>query len=162
MQLRSQSVTSDIDPDDALSNDGVLEDELEVPESEEMVFGDEIRGDLSQNVKHHAIKVAHHSDPFVTEEESARFLHSLTVLNTEHYTPAGYALMADEWDGGDYPEAEEIRVGIHTKPMSIPLPLEVWFPRALRWGRALDLLSRILHDVEGQGSASDTSQSDDD
>jgi len=59
-----------------------------------------------------------------------------SALESSSY-PAGFGLM------GEYESVESYKTGRSLKPLIIPLPYEVWFPRIVVWCRALDLLKRL-------------------
>lgn len=116
---------------------------------------DDIAADVGRNVRHEPIQVANHASPFATDQETVHFLTLLDTLDAEDYLPLEYGLAPQEWEGGRYPEAENIRMGTRGDGMTIPLPLELWYPRAVKWGRALDVLSRILDHDEQHGGVFD-------
>lgn len=55
--------------------------------------------------------------------------------------PSGFFLWPCEWDGTAYPASESIKVA--RKDVNIPLPFEVWYPRAVRWVQGLTLLALV-------------------
>lgn len=104
--------------------------------------------DQARNVHHQPISVARHRNPFQTEGERLHFFNSLRILHNQHYIPADYGLLSHEWEGDMYPEEEPIGVGARGKSQDIPLPSAIWLPRAIRWVQGLDLLTRLLEEVE--------------
>lgn len=91
----------------------------------------------SRNIRHEAAAVAKNSSPFEDEHDLYAFALAMdTVLNSETY-PVGFNL--DE----EYESFESYKTGRSAKPLTIPLPYDVWFPRIIVWCKALDLLKRF-------------------
>ncbi|KAJ7862282.1 hypothetical protein B0H14DRAFT_2349633 [Mycena olivaceomarginata] len=58
--------------------------------------------------------------------------------------PAGYGLLAEEWDDDGYPDVETLRVGRRPKKDSqilVSLAQLIWFQRARLWVQGLNVLS---------------------
>ena len=90
-----------------------------------------------RNVRHDAAEVAQSNVPFVSADEGHAFAIALgNTLSLEEY-PEGFCL-CDE-----YESSESYRTGRSSRPLVIPLPHEIWFPRILVWCKALDLLMRL-------------------
>ncbi|KAJ7488184.1 hypothetical protein FB451DRAFT_1025939, partial [Mycena latifolia] len=122
---------------------GVEED----PNDEWNDIDDWIADDQAEDVRHAAIEVPKHRSPFSPEME-AIFFDALRVVQEEEIIPEGYGLTPDELDGGVYPARESIHLGRGGKKISVPLPLDVWWPRALRWAQGLELMTRLLIEIE--------------
>lgn len=108
---------------------------------------DLIADEQASDVRHAAIEVPEHYSPFSPETE-AIFLNTLEELRTEEYLPDGYGLTPEELDGATYPVRESIHLGRGGKKISVVLPLEMWWPRAVRWAQGLELMTRILIEIE--------------
>ena len=66
----------------------------------------------------------------------------LDELATE--IPLGFGVHKDEWDDDEgYPALERIPMR-GAKYLDIALPFETWWPRAVRWARALKLMTMLL------------------
>lgn len=116
-----------------------LEEELE----------NQIQADQAQNIRHAPVKVARHESPFDDVEQEDMFLELLdAVISQPEVLPADYGVLEDEWEDEDYPETETIRTGTNGKELVVVLPRDDWFPRAVRWAQALDLLTRVLEELE--------------
>ena len=90
-----------------------------------------------RNIRHDAAEVAQSNMPFINTDEGHAFAIALdNALSSEEY-PAGFHL-SDE-----YESSESYRTGRSSRPLVIPLPHDIWFPRILVWCRALDLLMRL-------------------
>jgi hypothetical protein len=101
------------------------------------------------------VKVAKHRCPFTDAELEDYFLGLLDdVLAQSEIVPENYGIHEDEWEEEDYPEIEVIRPGTKGKELAIILPRAEWFPKAVRWAQALDLLTRVLDEL-GDNSDSD-------
>jgi len=89
------------------------------------------------NIRHDAAGVAESSMPFEDEDEVHAYTLALgTALASSEY-PAGFGL------NEEYESVESYKTGRSLKPLVIPLPYEVWFPRIIVWCKALDLLKRL-------------------
>lgn len=96
-----------------------------------------IAGAQSHNVWHEAAEVAGNSSPFERNDDQYAFALALgAALNSMAY-PTGFHL------NEEYESFESYRTGRSTRPLVIPLPHNVWFPRIVVWCKALDLLKRL-------------------
>ena len=119
---------SDLDPEEELEN--------------------QIGADQAQNIRHAPVKVARHKSPFEDVEHEDIFLQLLDTVLSHPDLPENYGVAEDEWEAEDYPETETIRTGTNGKELVVVLPRDDWFPRAVQWAQALDLLTRVLHELE--------------
>jgi hypothetical protein len=146
---------------------GISEDEPEdndgdAQPSEEEQLENRIEADLAQNIRHEPVKVAQHRSPFKDEDLQQHFLSLLEALFAEPgVLPEDYGVLEDEWEEEDYPEIEVFRPGTKGKVLTVILPRDDWFPRAVRWAQALDLMTRILHELGDEDSESDIENSSD-
>jgi hypothetical protein len=103
----------------------------------------QIRVGQEENVHHDPVDVPHNSSPFYGEAREV-FLDALKQSTQSNIVPEDFGLLPTEWEDGHYPAYESIRTGVkRRKELRIPLPHEIWFPRAAQWGRALFLMSRL-------------------
>ena len=92
----------------------------------------------ARNIRHDAAEVADTSLPFGDRNEHIAFSLALDAELSDPSThPAGFHL------NEEYETSESYRTGRSTKPLEIPLPYDVWFPRVVVWCKALDLLKRL-------------------
>ncbi len=92
-----------------------------------------------------AVNVPQCLNPFADATDYNSFVLALDLANTTELIPEGYGLFPDEWDDIDYPSVEVLRSGRRgTGEIIVGLPEHVWRPRAELWGRALDIMIRLL------------------
>lgn len=89
-----------------------------------------------RQIRHEAAKVADSRSPF-NQHELQMFARQLSLDLACHSYPAGYNL------NDDYDSIESYVTGRSSRPLVIPLPYEIWFPRVVVWCKALDLMDRI-------------------
>lgn len=136
---------------------GHPEDEDAVEEDEDMEWEDEdvlleelentVADHVESNIRHPPVKVARALSPFQAAADEVQFRELLQAAQEEEYLPVGYGIAPEEWAGDVYPERETLRIGTRGISLTVDLPPEVWYPRALMWAQGLDLLTRML-DVE--------------
>ena len=91
----------------------------------------------SYNIRHEAAAVAKNCLPFEDEHDMHAFILALDVVLSSDSYPVGFNLSEE------YESFESYKTGRSTKPLVIPLPYNVWFPRIVVWCKALDLLKRF-------------------
>ncbi|KAI0054649.1 hypothetical protein BV25DRAFT_1816776 [Artomyces pyxidatus] len=112
-------------------------------------LGDRIAADQQANIRHEAIIPASKMSPFPSPEAEHAFWEVYAQTATGDDVPANLMLSAEEWEGDGYPTHEDILVGTRSrKVLVIALPIDVWYPKALAWGRALYLLEHCLLELE--------------
>ncbi|VDB84695.1 unnamed protein product [Peniophora sp. CBMAI 1063] len=143
-------------------------DALDIETLVEAFNGDAITGDVAEvarhigsdqqaNIRHDPIDVPDKRCPFASIEEETVFWEELSAREERGEIPGDMMVTQAEWlqraleeeldeDDEDavYPTMENIRVGRARKEYKIMLPLEIWFPRALKWARAVTLMNEIL------------------
>jgi hypothetical protein len=90
-----------------------------------------------RQVRHEAAEIADSRSPFDNNEELTMFAHQLASELSSHSYPSGFNL------NGEYESLESYTTGRSIKPLVIPLPHEIWFPRMVVWCKGVDLLNRI-------------------
>ena len=90
-----------------------------------------------RNVRHEAAEVARSAMPFTNASEGRVFASSLKRALSSKAYPAGFHL------NDEYESKESYTTGRSSKPLVIPLPHNVWFPRILAWCTAIDILMRL-------------------
>ncbi|EPS94422.1 hypothetical protein FOMPIDRAFT_1134366, partial [Fomitopsis schrenkii] len=117
-------------------------------------FGDqdeiaaEIASDQQNNIRHPPIAVPDKESPFPDDNIFSAFVEELQACRASGQVPQGVMLTDEEWrEYGEagYPDAEEVQVGRGRQTTVIPLPLEIWHPRAADWCLALHLMNLFLH-----------------
>lgn len=99
---------------------------------------DLIAADQTRDIRHEAIDVPTHGSPF-TAEQAEVFFEALSAVKEQGIIPAGFELDVD-----GYPVRESIHLGRGGKRVSVILPFDIWWPRALLWAQGLDLMTRML------------------
>ncbi|KAJ6470290.1 hypothetical protein C8R47DRAFT_988786, partial [Mycena vitilis] len=136
--------------------DEVEEDDVHEPSVEEQIEN-QVQADLAQNIRHEPVKVANHGSPFDEVELEIHFLSLLLELVSEpDVVPEDFGILPEEWEDDDYPEVEVIRPGTKGKELAVILPRDEWFAKAVRWVQGLDLMTRVLHELEEDNSGSDS------
>ena len=104
----------------------------------------QVRSDVLGDVHHDAVLVPDSKSPFPSQEAEQVFTESFQQIegSPSSTIPAGFFLRQSELGGSAYPTAESIRVA--RKEVDIPLPFEIWYPRAVRWAQALTLMTLVL------------------
>ncbi|KAJ6453824.1 hypothetical protein C8R47DRAFT_1167679 [Mycena vitilis] len=122
---RAQTGAGHASDDEGAAEDSDSDFEPDIEEELE----NQVRADQAQNIRHAPVKVARHETPFEEQEYEDIFLE---LLETDD----------------DYDEVETIRTGTNGKELVLVLPRADWFPRAVQWVQALDLLTQFLHEIE--------------
>ena len=65
------------------------------------------------------------------------FVSALDVALTSSDYPDGFGLHEE------YEPLESYKTGRSSKPLVIPLPYDIWFPRIVVWCKAMDLLKHL-------------------
>ncbi|KAK7059428.1 hypothetical protein R3P38DRAFT_3522500 [Favolaschia claudopus] len=126
------------------------DDDEDVEPSEQEQLENRIGADLAQDIRHQPVK--------------QQFLALLEdVLAEPELIPEEYGVLVEEWEEDSYPEVEVFRPGTKGKEISVVLPREEWYPRVVRWVKAVDLLSRVLHELaEVNSDAASSSDEEED
>lgn len=93
-----------------------------------------IAGAQKRQIRHEAAEVAMSSTPFLNIEELQAYTLALAQSIESHEYPAGFGL------NEEYESIESYKTGRSSKPLVIPLPHDIWFPRIVVWCKAVDLL----------------------
>lgn len=114
------------------------------PPDEEDV-ADRIRLEQDPQVRHEAIEVPDHRNPFSGNPAAENnFFSVLAEVVREEITPAGYGLLREEWDEDDYPDVEILLSGKRmTTKNSVSLAHPIWMQRARLWVQGLNVLSHF-------------------
>jgi hypothetical protein len=94
------------------------------------------------HIKHPPVKVPRHSNPFVGRpEQEQAFLSMLNDPNRQNeHIPIGFNVHRHEWDNGQYPTHQGLKIGARRRVQLVELPAELWLPRAQRWARGVNIL----------------------
>jgi hypothetical protein len=130
-------------PDEA---DDIDDDDLEWENLE-----DQVAADQESNFHHEAAVVPDHANPFQHEGDEEIFQQVFDTVTEQGLIPAGYGLLPEEWEDGEYPSYELIRSGKRSgNNLHVALPDFIWRRRAEMWGQAIDIVNRLtyIHELE--------------
>jgi hypothetical protein len=122
------------------NDDEESEEEEEEEEEEEDTYQDiakTIASSQKRNIRHDAAEVAGSAIPFEGTDELRAYALALDNALTTNEYPAGFNLSEK------YDSFESYKTGRSSRPLIIPIPYDVWFPRIIVWCKALDLLKRL-------------------
>ncbi|KAG8781599.1 hypothetical protein FRC12_021723 [Ceratobasidium sp. 428] len=143
-----------IQPLGEVDNDGGGDDlderDLE-PEEQDILSGlrEQLQVEQATHVRHPPVRVPVQRCPFDQEEEILAFEELLAETLESGDVPHGYGVRPEEWENGVYPE--EVYIGTGRKgrkkdeSLYIPLPKDVWLPRATQWAVGLYVLDALLN-----------------
>ena len=104
-----------------------------------------IEQEQQANVRHDGVDVPINENPFPQAHIQAAFLAALDQVQESQILPDGLGIRVEEWEDG-YPTSEVIQKGRRgTREQVIPLPIDIWMPRAQRWCQGLSVLLAVLH-----------------
>lgn len=108
-------------------------------------LADRIHSHQSRNVKHDAVQVPRHANPFDRnpDEMGKKFVSILDDVVRAEIVPEGYGMHPDEWEENYYPDTEKLVVGGQRKPITLSLADPIWKARATHWVQALSVLSHF-------------------
>ena len=98
----------------------------------------------SRNVKHDAITVPSHANPFTSNSGAQRtFCSVLADVVRHNVIPSSYGVLPEEWTDGLYPDTEQLIVGRKRKPITLLLADPIWKAQAIQWVQGLSVLSQF-------------------
>jgi hypothetical protein len=100
-----------------------------------------IANDQDHHIRHEAIEVVETQCPFRSKEGQNVFVAALQEVQAAGIIPDGLGVAENEWGGSFYGETETFKVG--RKQVEIQLPFAMWWPRAVAWAQALEVMVRI-------------------
>ena len=100
-----------------------------------------IAGDQDRHIRHEAIGVVENQCPFASAEATAIFSSALKDVQSAGIIPQHFGVAENEWEGSFYGETETVKVG--RKEVQIALPFGIWWPRAVAWAQALEVMVNI-------------------
>ncbi|KAJ7042188.1 hypothetical protein C8F04DRAFT_946252, partial [Mycena alexandri] len=106
---------------------------------------DQIALDQNPQIRHDAIDVPDHRNPFSEDTVSENtFFELLAAVMAEEIIPAGYGVLPAEWGEDNYPDVETLRAGKRgTTKIRVSLANPIWRQRAELWVQALKVLSHF-------------------
>ncbi|KAJ6479151.1 hypothetical protein C8R45DRAFT_832988, partial [Mycena sanguinolenta] len=114
-------------------------------DEEDCDLEDHIRSDQDTQIRHDAVDVPDHRNPFGDDSETeGRFFAVLAEVVRKEITPAGYGMLPEEWDEDGYPDIEILRAGKRLKKeITVSLEHLIWAERARLWVQGLNVLSHF-------------------
>ncbi|KAF8135370.1 hypothetical protein K438DRAFT_1497103, partial [Mycena galopus ATCC 62051] len=102
-----------------------------------------IRVDQGPHIRHEAVDVPDHRNPFSDNSGTENLFFSvLEQVVREEIIPAGYGILADEWEEDTYPAVEILAAGRQMKKnICVSLANPIWLQRATLWAQSLNVLS---------------------
>ncbi|KAJ7221835.1 hypothetical protein B0H12DRAFT_976253, partial [Mycena haematopus] len=101
-------------------------EDQELDEDDWADLEEQIAGAQEANFHHKAVAVPKHADPF-SGEASQVFDTAFEHVQAANIVPAGYGLLPEEWDSGEYPSFEILKSGRKgRKELRIALPDSIW------------------------------------
>jgi hypothetical protein len=89
----------------------------------------QITADSQGNIKHKAVKVPYHQNPFATHPEvEAVFLTTFTDTSAEEAVPEHFGVLTEEWEMDLYPTHEDLKCRRKGRSLDIVLPEDIWLP----------------------------------
>jgi hypothetical protein len=100
-----------------------------------------IANDRDHHIRHEAINVTETKCPFRSEYGRNVFVAAFQEVQESEIIPENLGVAEDEWERFFYSETETVKVG--RKQVEIQLPFVIWWPRAVAWAQALEVMVRI-------------------
>ncbi|KAF8212981.1 hypothetical protein K438DRAFT_1430536, partial [Mycena galopus ATCC 62051] len=112
-------------------------------DDEQEGLAESIRVDQGPHVRHEAVDVPDHKNPFSDNSGAENLFFSvLEQVVREEIIPAGYGILADEWEEDAYPIVEILAVGRQMKKnICVSLASPIWLQCATLWAQSLNVLS---------------------
>jgi hypothetical protein len=131
------------------NEDDVQTHDLSPHETEIVQFlRSQLADEREKHVRHPPVPIPQQQCPFTSTEELALFLEAFQIAEQDGFVPAGYGVLEDEWEEGSYPGEQYIGSDRKLNPsLFIPLPPDIWFPRAVGWAVALHVMNAALNPV---------------
>ncbi|KAJ7599816.1 hypothetical protein C8J56DRAFT_879593 [Mycena floridula] len=114
-------------------------------------LADQIAEDHDSNFLHDAVDTPRRVNPFPEPTVRRIFEDALATITGAGHVPAGFGILPDEWEDGEYPSFEILRSGRRgTKELRISLPDTIWRPRAVQWVQALDIMTQLIERLRAE------------
>jgi hypothetical protein len=132
-----------VDEDSMPVDDGESSETTEANDDDQEYLQDCIAKDQAKNIRHPAVKVARHKNPFESLAHQEQFFQALDEVRNAYLVPEGYGVLEWEWEDETYPLLETINPGARGKDIIVELPKAIWLPRAILFAQGLDVMSRF-------------------
>jgi hypothetical protein len=137
-----------VDEEEEDNVDNESESEMDVDTEE--YLQDCIAEDQAKNIRHPAVKVARHANPFEFQTDEDRFFAALDEVRMHRLIPQDYGVLECEWEDETYPVMETINPGTRGKQIIVELPKAIWLPHAVLFVQGLDVMTRLTTDMDSQ------------
>ncbi len=109
-----------------------------------------LAADQERHIRHAPIPVPSSESPFTSETFEQVFWTSLDEVLKKDIIPGGYGVTVPEWENGVYSDYEGISLGRSGRKVSVALPPQIWWRRAVRWAQGLEILTQVLMIQNGE------------
>jgi hypothetical protein len=105
----------------------------------------QVLDDQEANVGHDAVAVPHSRNPFQSEEQLQIFFNAFQEVQEQGLIPPNLGVSAEELHDFPYPDSHTLFIGKKKRNSNkISLPIEIWFPRAVRWAQGLYTMTALI------------------
>ncbi|KAF8901080.1 hypothetical protein CPB84DRAFT_1680006, partial [Gymnopilus junonius] len=103
-----------------------------------------IHSGQNPQIRHEGVDVTPGSDPFPSPEIEEQFYNVLGNVIQSDVILAGFGLLQNEWEDGEYPSTEVLKISVQArKEVEVELRNPLWYQRAVLWGQALCVLQQF-------------------
>ena len=129
------------------------DDDDDDDEWEDVGNDDEVTGDLASCIADEQASqflqkdanVPRQTNPFNNQDLQAVFQEALNQVQDIGHVPIGLGIREEEWDSEEYPGVEIIHSSHWgQEDLVIELPHFLWYPQAVKWCQALEVLNHTL------------------
>lgn len=105
-----------------------------------------IAASQNHHIRHDPIPVPDNRCPFPEGSNLLEvFIRSLNDVRAAGIIPHFVGVRELEWPEDGYGTYEFIALGRRGRRVSVELPFDIWWPRAVAWSQGLDIMNRILN-----------------
>lgn len=126
--------------------DDVNTSDLSPQEIEIITFlQEQLQSEQSKHVHHPPVSVPSCQCPFGSIDMEETFWRAFSLAQQDDFVPAGYGVLEEEWEEGQYPSEQYIGNNRKHNPTPfIPLPYHLWYPRAVRSAIGLHIMNASI------------------
>ncbi|QRV90678.1 integrase core domain protein [Ceratobasidium sp. AG-Ba] len=127
------------DPDDISLGD-LSSEAVEIA----LFLREQLRIEQNKHVRHPGVPVSSQACPFESNTDVQEFSDICHLALEDGFLPAGYGIQSTEWENGIYPGEQYIGTDRKVdQTLFIPLPHEIWYPRAAIWVIGLHVMNAM-------------------
>lgn len=146
----SEGSSSTSDSSESESDSTFDSDDSDSSSASEHDLDDHLAADQERHIRHAPIPVPSSKSPFTNTALEQVFWSSLNEVLEKDIVPGGYGLTEAEWEDGMYSDHECISLGRSGRKVSVALPPQIWWRRAVRWAQGLEILTHVLMIQNGE------------